>query len=88
MRWKFLTSMVKNSIFSLTKTQICCMIYHMKHRINFAIEQELIDAAREYAKRQYTSMTDLVRQYFLSLKRELERNEQLDSSKANPIKTE
>jgi phage anti-repressor protein len=60
----------------------------MKHRINFAIEQELIDAAREYAKRQYTSMTDLVRQYFLSLKRELERNEQLDSSKANPIKTE
>ncbi len=41
----------------------------MKHRINFAIEQELIDAAKEYAKQQYTSVTDLVRQYFLQLKR-------------------
>jgi hypothetical protein len=60
----------------------------MKHRINFAIEQELIDAAREYAKRQYTSITDLVRQYFLSLKRELERSEKHDSSKTSPIKTE
>jgi hypothetical protein len=60
----------------------------MKHRINFAIEQELIDAAREYAKQQYTSITDLVRQYFLSLKREIERSELNDSSKTSPIKTE
>jgi len=71
----------------------------MKHRINFAIEQELIDAAREYAKQQYTSVTDLVRQYFLKLKRELEtggfgstaitnRSENNDSTKASSIETE
>ena len=52
----------------------------MKHRINFAIEQELIDAAKEYAKRQYISVTDLVRQYFLQLKRELEALESQSSS--------
>jgi len=60
----------------------------MKHRINFAIEQELIDAAKEYAKRQYTSVTDLVRQYFLKLKRELERNELNDSTKTNSTETQ
>jgi len=59
----------------------------MKHRINFAIEQELIDAAREYAKRQYTSVTDLVRQYFLQLKRELERSGKNDSTQTSKIET-
>ena len=60
----------------------------MKHRINFAIEQELIDAAKEYAKRQYTSVTDLVRQYFLKLKRELEGSEKNDSTKTSETETE
>jgi len=60
----------------------------MKHRINFAIEQELIDAARESAKQQYTSITDLVRQYFLKLKRELERSENNDSTKTSSVETE
>jgi len=47
----------------------------MKYRLNLAIEKELIDAAKKYAKQQYTSVTGLVRQYFLKLKCELERSE-------------
>jgi len=70
----------------------------MKHRINFAIEQELIDAAQKYAKQEYTSITNLVRQYFLQLKRELEalesqsssfeRSEQHDSTQTSETETQ
>jgi len=60
----------------------------MKHRINFAIEQELIDAAQKYAKREYTSITNLVRQYFRKLQRELERSEQHDSTQTSKPETQ
>ena len=59
----------------------------MKHRLNLAIEKELIDAAKQYASEHYISVTQLVRNYFLQLKLELERSEQSDSTKTSSVET-
>lgn len=49
------------------------------------VDTELIEVAKEYAKANYTSVSNLVRQYFLGLKRELERsgkNDKTDTGQA------
>ena len=70
----------------------------MKRQLNITIEDELVNIAKQYAKRNYTSISQLIRNYFLQLKRELEaegelryrtaaKEEQLDSSKTSSTKT-
>ncbi len=60
----------------------------MKRQLNITIEEELINAAKQYAQQNYSSISQLVRDYFLKLKRELERNEKHDSSETNSTKTQ
>ena len=74
-------------LFPLTILCFCYIIYNMKRQLNITIEEELINAAKQYAKQNYSSVSQLVRDYFLQLKRELERSEQLDSTETNSIKT-
>jgi len=60
----------------------------MKHKLTMSMDKELVLIAKKYAKLKYTSVTQIVRDYFLQLKRELERSEQNDSTKANSTETE
>ncbi|MFQ6041010.1 MAG: DUF6364 family protein [Candidatus Poribacteria bacterium] len=57
----------------------------MKHRLAITVDKELADAAREYAKLHYTTISQLVRNYLAGLKRELERSEQGDSAKTSSV---
>ena len=60
----------------------------MKRQLNITIEEDLINVAKQYAQKNYTSVSQLIRSYFLQLKRELERSEKFDSSETNSVKTE
>ena len=69
----------------------------MKHKLTLSMDKELVDVAKKYAKLKYTSVTQIVRDYFLQLKCELEnaegvppveRSEQNDSTQTNTIETQ
>ncbi len=59
----------------------------MKRQLNITIEEDLINVAKQYAKQNYTSVSQLIRNYLLQLKRELERSEQSDSTKTSSVET-
>ena len=44
----------------------------MKHKLTMSMDKELVLIAKKYAKLKYTSVTQIVRDYFLQLKNELE----------------
>ena len=52
------------------------------------MDKELVDVAKKYAKLKYTSVTQIVRDYFLQLKDEIERRERNDSTQTNTIETQ
>jgi hypothetical protein len=54
----------------------------MKRQLNITIEEDLINVAKQYAKQNYTSVSQLIRNYLLQLKRELERSEQEEQENA------
>ncbi len=60
----------------------------MKRQLNIILEEELINAAKQYAKQNYTSVSQLIRNYLLQLKRELERSEQHDSPQTSETETQ
>ena len=60
----------------------------MKHRLAITVDKELADAAKEYAKLHYTTVSQLIRNYLAELKRELERSEPIDSTKTSSVETE
>jgi len=60
----------------------------MKHRLVITVDKELIDAAKEYAKLHYTTVSQLIRNYLADLKRELERSEQSDSIQTGSVESQ
>jgi Arc/MetJ-type ribon-helix-helix transcriptional regulator len=43
-----------------------------RQKITLSIDAELIQFAKEYAKKNYTSVSELVRQFLVTLKKEME----------------